>query len=135
MVPKNICILISQQVESVEGDNAETPSYEYNLGIRAELEVKKSDLLRMICQLYNCKVFLPRFKSKWVQSHFINGNRFIDLGKFSKYIFSLSHLHSKNSMIKFVKKRVKMCLRKMKRMLRTIMKIMKRLIIMLLRTS
>ena len=62
MVPKNICILLYQQVESVEGDNAETPSYEYNLGIRAELEVKKSDLLRMICQLYNCKVFLPRFK-------------------------------------------------------------------------
>ena len=38
-------------------------------------------------------------------------------------------------MIKFVKKRVKMFLRKMRRMLRTIMKIMKRLIIMLLQTS
>lgn len=58
LVLKNICVQISQQVESVEGDNAETPSYEYNLGMRAELEIKKSDLLRMICQLYNCKVFL-----------------------------------------------------------------------------
>ena len=44
------------QVEHAEGDSAETQSYEYSWGKRAELEVKKSDLLRMICQLYNCKV-------------------------------------------------------------------------------
>jgi len=43
------------RVEHAEGDSAETPSYEYSWGKRAELEVKKSDLLRMICQLYNCK--------------------------------------------------------------------------------
>ena len=57
------------------------------------------------------------------------------MGKFLKYIFFLSHLHSKNSMIKFVKKRVKMFLRKMRRMLITSMKIMKRLIILLSQTS
>jgi len=43
------------RVEHAEGDSAETQSYEYSWGKRAELEVKKSDLLRMICQLYNCK--------------------------------------------------------------------------------
>ena len=43
------------QVESSEGDAAETRSFQYSWGKRAELEVKKSDLLRMICQLYNCK--------------------------------------------------------------------------------
>merc|ERR1712141_112765 len=43
------------QVESTEGDSAETRSYQYSWGKRAELEVKKSDLLRMICNLYSCK--------------------------------------------------------------------------------
>ena len=46
------------KVESAEGDAAEIRSFQYSWGIRAELEVKKSDLLRMICQLYNCKVIL-----------------------------------------------------------------------------
>ena len=43
------------RVDSTDADAAESVSYEYSWGRRAELEVKKSDLLRKICKLYNCK--------------------------------------------------------------------------------
>lgn len=41
--------------ERVQGPDPEVESYEYTWGERADLEVKKSDVLKMVCELYDCE--------------------------------------------------------------------------------
>jgi len=41
--------------EKVAGPDPEVETFEYTWGERAELEVKKSDVLRMVCELYECE--------------------------------------------------------------------------------
>ena len=38
----------------VQGPNPEVDAYEYSWGERANLEVKKSDILKMVARLYDC---------------------------------------------------------------------------------
>jgi len=49
--------------DRVIGPDPEVEAYEYSWGERAELEVKKSDVLKMVCELYECE---PRmFKEQY----------------------------------------------------------------------
>jgi len=60
-------ILVSRQHylkrDRVETGDPEVEQYEYSWGERAKLEVKESDVLRMVCELYECE---PRmFKEQY----------------------------------------------------------------------
>jgi len=49
--------------DRVQGPDPEVEAYEYSWGERAEFEVKKSDVLKMVCELYECE---PRmFKEQY----------------------------------------------------------------------
>merc|ERR1712227_464983 len=60
-------ILVSRQHylrrDRVETGDAEVEAYEYSWGERAKMEVRESDVLKMVCELYECE---PRmFKEQY----------------------------------------------------------------------
>jgi len=73
-------VLVSKQQylrrERVQGPDPEVETYEYSWGERAELEVKKSDILRMVCELYECE---PRmFKEQFDKVKEAEGEHIMD---------------------------------------------------------
>jgi len=62
--------------DRVQGPDPEVEAYEYSWGERAELEVKKSDVLKMICELYECE---PRmFKEQYDKVKEAEGDDVLD---------------------------------------------------------
>ena len=56
----------------VQGPDPEVEAYEYSWGERANLEVKKSDILKMVVELYDCepRMFKEQFdKVGWQLIH------------------------------------------------------------------
>jgi len=62
--------------DRVQGPDPEVEAYEYSWGERAELEVKKSEVLKMVCELYECE---PRmFKEQYDKVKELEGEDVLD---------------------------------------------------------
>ena len=57
----------------VQGPDPEVEAYEYSWGERANLEVKKSDILKMVVELYDCepRMFKEQFDKVQEKRHII----------------------------------------------------------------
>merc|ERR1719186_428548 len=60
----------------IQGPDPEVEAYEYSWGERAEFEVTKSDVLKMVCELYECE---PRmFKEQYDKVKEVEGEDALD---------------------------------------------------------
>ena len=58
----------------IQGPDPEVEAYEYSWGERANLEVRKSDILKMVVELYDCepRMFKEQFDKVQEQSEIID---------------------------------------------------------------